>query len=296
MEAGAGAKKVVLKSKLAGSWYSANPERLAREIQGYLNAAPRASLPSIRALILPHAGYRYSGQVAAHGVKQVAGNTYRRVIVIGPSHRAYMKNTVSLPDATHYATPLGEVPLDTECMDMLLKHDCFRRVPNAHEQEHSVQIEIPLLQQALGSFLLVPLVVGQLDLATVQRAGDLLKQAVEKDTLVVASTDFTHYGRSFQYVPFSDDVEEGIRKLDMGAFDFVRRKDLHGFRRYCERTGATICGRNAVAVLIAMCGKDDGVHLLKYDTSGRMAGDFGHSVSYLCAAVTKVRLRKGDGQ
>ena len=277
--------KVVLESALSGTWYPAERAALAREIDECLAAVEGVPVDEVHALIQPHAAYRYSGGVAAHGLRAIKGKTFRRVVVLGPSHSQSMPNLASLPDATHYRTPLGDVPLDTNAMSALLKHDCIQQIPAAHANEHSVQIQIPLLQHALGEFELVPLVIGQLDDATTIRMAGLLRDVVDSNTLVIASTDFTHYGEQFQFVPFKTDIPENIRKLDMGAWEQIQGKDALGFRAYCHSTGATICGRNAVAVMMAMLPAEDAVDLLKYDTSGRMTGDFSHSVSYLSAAV-----------
>lgn len=284
-----GPAKSVMVSALAGRWYPANPEKLNRMLDDYLSNVPDRPLRKLRALILPHAGYAYSGRIAAQGVRHLKGSSFQHVIILGPSHRTAMRNTISLPSATHYATPLGEIALDTECMQKLLAREGFAHVPGAHQQEHSVQIQLPLLQKALGDFTLVPLVVGQLDMAAIKQAAEALSEILTENTLLIASTDFTHYGRAFGYLPFTENVEESLRILDLGAFDFIRRKDVKGFRLYCEKTGATICGHNAVSIMLAMCKPNDAVHLLSYDTSGAMSGDFSHSVSYIAGAVTARR-------
>ena len=278
-------EKKVLDSRLAGSWYTANPAELEREIQGYLDAVTDPPLESVMALVLPHAGYAYSGQIAAFGAKQVEGRAYSRVVVLGPTHRVAMRNVVSVPRATHFRTPLGTIPLDTEFIERIGRHAVVRSLPEAESGEHSVEIEFPLLQVALGDFRLVPVTVGQLDDGAVRDVARALRAEIDERTLVVASTDFTHYGPRFDYVPFREDVPANLRTLDMGAFEFLRGKDLAGFRGYIERTGATICGRDTMSVLIAMLPEEAEVRLLKYDTSGRLTGDWENVVSYVSAAV-----------
>ena len=279
------ASKKCVESGLAGSWYTGDPAALRTELEAARAAAEVPKLEGVGALILPHAGYMYSGAVAAYGARVVAGRTFARVVVIGPSHRVPMRNLVAVPEATHYRTILGEIPLDTEFLGRLRKNPMFRPVPGALPGEHSVEIEFPILQSALGEFRLVPLVVGQMDDAGVKAAAAALRGAVDTNTLVVVSTDFTHYGPRFDYVPFTTNVEKRLSDLDLGAFEFVRKGDLAGFRRYVDGTGATICGRDAVSVLLAMLGGEGKVHLLKYDTSGRITGDWENVVSYVSAAV-----------
>ena len=279
-------KTVLLESTLAGRWYTADRKELEEEIAGYLANATGPILDNVQALILPHAGYQYSGQTAAFGIRQIEGKEFSRVIVLGPSHRVPMENYVSVPQVTHYRTPLGEVALDLEFISRIRRNRIVGNVPMAHEEEHSVQIEVPLLQQALGSFRLVPMVVGQLDDDAVRRLADLLSAEIDERSLVVASSDFTHFGPNYRYTPFFEDIEENLSNLDLGAVAEIEEKDVEGFREYCRTTGATICGQDGISVLLAMLSPDSKAHLLRYDTSGKMTGDMRNSVSYLSVAFT----------
>ena len=280
------AAKKTFVSQLAGQWYPADLAQLKADLDSYFSKAPATLPDNVHALILPHAGYQYSGTVAAAAVRSVAGKTFSRVVVMGPSHSLPMENVASVPDATHYATPLGEVPLDVELINSLKKYPQFKTIPGADEGEHSVQIEIPLLQRALGEFRLVPIVVGQLDEPTTSQMGRVLAGLIDSNTLVVASSDFTHYGPRFQYVPFKDDVAANLKKLDMGAWDAIANKDVTGFAQYIGKTGATICGHNPIGVLLAMLPQDFTAHQSAYDTSGNLTGDYANSVSYLSAAFS----------
>ncbi len=272
--------KVVLHSSLAGGWYPADAAELREQIEGFFQKAPVEPIDNVIALILPHAGYQYSGQTAATGIK-TAGRKYKRIVVIGPSHRVPMEEVLSVPRATHYETPLGQVPLDVEFIDKLLSYSLFQNVPQVHEYEHSVQIEIPLLQYCQSGFKLVPIVAGNCSQATISKAAEILKSLVDNETLVVASSDFVHYGPNYGYVPFRDDIPEQIKKLDMGAYEHIARLDAAGFLDYRQRTGATICGYVPIAILLSMLSKPAEAHLAHYATSGELAGDFTNSVSYL---------------
>ncbi|VGO20293.1 AmmeMemoRadiSam system protein B [Pontiella sulfatireligans] len=276
----------VLKSELAGTWYTDNPKHLAHEIDALLEAASSEPMENAMALLLPHAGYRYSGLVAAHGIKPIVGRSFSRVVVIGPSHRMPLLDAVSIPDASHIETPLGLIEIDRVLVEKLWENPMFESHSGAHASEHSVQIELPFLQQALGDFKLVPMVCGQLDERSARRIGATLLENIDAETLVVVSSDFTHYGRSFDYVPFKDDIQQNLENLDLGAFKFVEQKNLDGFLQYIQSTGATICGRSPIAVLLAMLPEDAKVQLLKYQTSGDLTGDWSHCVSYVAAAVS----------
>ncbi len=277
--------KKILPSEIAGRWYAADSNALRQELTGYFVAAKPESLDGVCALIQPHAGYQYSGTVAAHGAKLVQGKKFSRVIVLGPSHSIAMPNGVAVPDGTHLSTPLGELPLDQEAL-AVLRSQPFVNIAGFGHGEHSVEIQLPLLQMALGDFKLVPIVVGQLDEPATRVIAAVLLSLVDEHTLVVASSDFTHYGANYGYLPFRTNVEENLKKLDLGAYETIAAKDLTAFRAYCEKTGATICGHDPIGILLAMLPRDTAPHLVKYDTSGRITGDFNMSVSYLCAAFT----------
>lgn len=281
-----GTGESVLKSELAGVWYSEDPKRLAREIDVYLDAVDTAMNEKVMALLLPHAGYRYSGMVAAMGIKQIAGRSFSRVVVIGPSHRTALLDSVSIPDVDFVETPLGRIGLDRELMGRLWENPRFQSHIHAHAHEHSVQIELPFLQRALGDFKLVPIVCGELNEYSARLIGATLRENIDPDTLVVISSDFTHYGRGFDYVPFTDNIQANLETLDMNAFKLIQEKNAPGFLQYIQETRATICGRSPIAVLLAMLPDEAEVQLLKYDTSGNLTGDWLHCVSYVSAAIT----------
>jgi AmmeMemoRadiSam system protein B/AmmeMemoRadiSam system protein A len=279
-------KESILKSSLAGTWYTENAAQLAREVDTYLEMADPKPVDDLMALILPHAGYRYSGMVAAHGAKLLKGRSFSRVVVLGPSHRLPMLDAVSIPNVSHIETPLGRIELDQELISNLWKHDAFQSHTHAHRSEHSVQIELPFLQRALGDFKLVPIVCGELDVSSALGVADELLANIDAETLVVVSSDFTHYGSGFDYVPFKDRIQENLANLDLGAFRLIEQLNLGGFLQYVQNTGATICGRSPIAVLLAMLPGEARVKLLKYETSGSLTGDWSHCVSYVSAAVS----------
>lgn len=272
--------KTLLKSSIAGSWYSADANELRTQIAGYFAKAQVEPRQDVIALVLPHAGYAYSGPAAAYGVQSL-GRGYKRVVVIGPTHRLPMEDTLSVPRATHYETPLSEIPLDVEFIEKLLQYPLFQSIPAAHQGEHSVEIEVPLLQYKLADFKLVPIVAGQCSYEAVGEAGRILGGLIDADTLVVASSDFTHYGPQYRYVPFKENIPEGIRKLDMGAFESIRKFDANGLLNYRDEVHATICGCVPIAVLLEMLDEGTKVELLRYTTSGEGLGDYTNSISYL---------------
>jgi len=277
--------KVVLRSSLAGRWYPADTKTLSKQIEGFFQKAEVKPINNVIAFILPHAGYQFSGQTAALTLK-TTDKKYKRIVIIGPSHRVAMEEALSVPRVTHYETPLGQIPLDVKFIEKLLEYSMFQNVPQTHKYEHSVQIELPLLQYTQKDFKLVPIVAGTCSSKTISKAAAILKSLVDKETLVIASSDFVHYGRNYGYVPFTENIPEQIEELDMGAYKHIARLDSKGFLEYKRRTGATICGYIPVAILLSMLDKPIEAELINYTTSGQLTGDFTNSVSYLSVAFS----------
>jgi AmmeMemoRadiSam system protein B/AmmeMemoRadiSam system protein A len=250
-----------------------------------------------RAIIVPHAGYEYSGPVAAAAysvfnkfVESSAKVT--RVILLAPSHYAYFRGAVV--NEASYQTPLGVYPLDNQAIETLERQK-FPQIENdtASTQEHSDEVQLPFLQKVLPNARLVPLIIGELDAQSAESIAHALSAIVDAQTVIVASSDFTHYGPRFSYAPrFNKDTRTGITELDRGAIDCILRVNSAAFNDYLDRTGATICGRNPITVLLKMFELNhwpsSGATLVKYLTSGDITGDWGHSVSYAALALVSL--------
>ena len=279
-----------LDTPLAGSWYEADPARLRSQIDGWVRSARLPEkLPAAppAAVISPHAGYVYSGPTAACSYKTLQGRKFDRVIVIGPSHRVYLKNQLCIPAAAGMRTPLGPVPFDREALSVLGRQKFVLADDRIHFDEHSVQIQFPFLQCVLADpFKAVPVIAGQLDAESVRQAAQTLKTLVTPSTLVVISSDFTHYGRDFGYVPFRENIAENLKKLDLGAFEMIKTRSAARFADYIERTGATICGEVPIRILLEMLSGPAEVSLLKYANSADGNRDYSHCVSYVAGLVS----------
>jgi len=270
----------VLGPVVAGSWYPADRDALAREVDGFLAGADASGLAPASALIAPHAGFVYSGAVAAHGFHRFESRGVERVLLIGPSHYAAFEGAV-VPTASSYRTPLGDVPIDTDCVNELRRQAGFRADDAPFAREHCLEAEIPFLQRRLAEkWRVVPVLVGMPGARGAIELADALRPWMGPATIVVVSSDFTHYGPRFGYVPFTEDVADGIRQLDTGAIERIIARDASGFDRYVRETGATICGRNPIQVLLHLLPEDWKASLAAYDTSGQITGDWEHSVSY----------------
>jgi AmmeMemoRadiSam system protein B len=188
-------KEEIRRPAVAGSFYPADPPTLSRQVREFLNRASKEEIPGeIIALISPHAGYLYSGQVAAQAYKLIEGRNFEAVVVVAPSHRVYFQGA-SVYDRGGFETPLGTVPVDKElCRKIMAESEILRFLPQGHSQEHSLEVQLPFLQAALGKFSLVPIVIGDQSFATCQKTGQAIGRGVRgKNVLLVASTDLSHF-------------------------------------------------------------------------------------------------------
>jgi len=176
---------------VAGQFYNANPNELKNDIIKYLSAATNQNIAP-KAIIAPHAGYIYSGLTAgaAYVLLQNIKDKIKRVVLLGPSHRVYVRG-FAFTDATHYNTPLGKVPLDTTAFAHASTLSHVQILNAAHAEEHSLEVHLPFLQLTLDAFNLIPIVVGEASAAEVASVLDLFWGGAE--TLIVISTDLSHF-------------------------------------------------------------------------------------------------------
>ena len=276
----------VLGPAVAGTWYAAGRDALARQVDELLEDSPAPPADPLRALVAPHAGFVYSGAVAARGFAALRGTSWRRVLLLGPSHYLAFSGA-AVPRARAYRTPLGEVEIDAAGVDAVLASSRAAPRDDAFEPEHSLEAELPFLQRVLEpGWTAVPVLLGgSSDGAALRAVAEACRAVLDEGTLVVASSDFTHFGRRFGYVPFRDRVPERIEALDRQAIAPIVGGDVEGFASVLDRTGATLCGRHAIEVALHLLGAGARGRLLAYDTSGRMTGDWEHSVSYASIAL-----------
>lgn len=277
--------KSVWRSPLAGDWYPGDPGELRREIEGFFKQVEGEPETEVIGLILPHAGYMFSGKTAACGLKTL-GRQYRRIVLIGPSHGEYLTGVLAVPDFSHYETPLGEIAIDLESVDKISRDPMVVVYSFPHYEEHSIHIHLPLLQYAQPGAKVVPIVVGSLSLKEIYEAASVLGRIVDNETLVIASSDFVHYGPRYGYVPFTEDVPSRLQELNDRAAKFITRRDVEGFLEYRRDTGATICGFIPIAVLMAMLPETAQAKVAGADNSASVLGDYTNSVSYLSLVFT----------
>jgi len=286
-----GADQSVRAPVAAGAFYPSNQAELRDMVDRYLaQGAKKAEAVKAKplALIAPHAGYRYSGACAGVAYATVKGKTYRRVIVLAVNHRGGPFHGASILDVEAYRTPLGEIPLETGVCKALRRSELIRSYPSAHRLEHSLEVQLPFLQRAVGDFKLVPIVVGMVYEDEFAELARTVRQFVDDDTLVVASSDFCHYGLAFRFAPYGTgpQAREKIEELDVGAVNLILQRDGPGFWAYLRKTGDTICGRYPICTLLRMLPSNAEGRLLDYYASGDTNRDYRHSVSYAAIVFT----------
>ena len=281
--------KDIRKSVIAGTWYPGDPETLRAEIRRYLDTVPVTSVGGpVVGLVSPHAGYLYSGRIAAHGYRLVEGERYDAVVVIGPSHRVLFHGA-SLWLSGGYETPLGVVPVDSGLAGAILGGDPVMNADRRpHAAEHSVEIQLPFLQVALGAFSFVPIVMGTQDLRTCEAVADSVWRAARgRNVLVVGSSDLSHF-HSY----------EQAKRLDGIVVDRVRIRDYRGLARDLDGGSCEACGGGPVvtAMLFAEKAGARGVQVLHYANSGDVTGERRQVVGYLAAAFYRESAGGGGAE
>ncbi len=269
----------IRESAIAGSWYPSSPAVLREQIDGFLKQVP-APIPSGRlvALISPHAGTAYSGQVAAHAYGQIGPDQkFETVLILAPSHRARFSG-VAVHDRGGFRTPLGVVPLDQALIEDLKQRESrIRYVPDAHTLEHSLEIQLPFLQVVMPGFKLVPLLMGEQEFQTCQWLAEAVADAVRgKAVLVVASSDLSHFHDS-----------EKARKLDQVAAERTSAFDPQGLSLDLSSGKCEACGGGPMvtAMLVARKLGADRSQVLQYAHSGDVTGEQSRVVGYMAAAL-----------
>jgi hypothetical protein len=269
----------IRRSAIAGSWYPGHPDTLKRDINTYLG---NASVPELKAkpvvVVSPHAGYMYSGPVAAYAYRAVKGQPYARVVVISPSHRAHFP-FISLWGEGGYETPLGVLPVDEEfCARLLKKSSTIQEDKRSHVAEHALEIQLPFLQTVLGPFKLCPLIMGQQHLSACRSLADTLAECIAEpdDTLVVASSDlshFHHYEKAFV--------------MDTKVARLIEAFDIEGLDQALDTGASEACGGGPImsAMLYAKRIARNTAQVLKYANSGDVTGDRSSVVGYLAAVI-----------
>jgi len=280
--------KVRLPSQ-AGAFYAGSEDALKRQIEGCFlhkfgpSKIPKVNLPGQRrvvSLVCPHAGYMYSGPIAANSYYQLASDGRPDVFVlIGPNHTG-IGSGVSIMEEGAWRTPLGDVEIDTAVAKAIQRSSGYIDIDDtAHLHEHSIEVQLPFLQYVYGSFKFVPICMMMQDLEVSLDIGQAVASAIlRKNAAVIASTDLSHY------------VAQSLaEEKDRLVIDAILNLDEVSLQSIVEEHGISMCGygpTSAAIVAAKKLGAKD-TRLLSYKTSGDVTGDFSHVVGYASVVLAK---------
>jgi len=276
-----------LQPAVAGTFYPSQPKQLTKIMEGWEKAVHPVEVPGlVMGLMLPHAGYAYSGSVAALGYMS-AGDKYDTVVVVGPSHYVpFQGASLFAGEAVH--TPLGDVPVDQEaCRFMMESHESLRELPAAWEREHSVEVHFPLLKRFMPKAKVIPIVtghcVGRYSEALAGTLGALRKR---RNLLFIASTDLCHYP---DYATAVEKDQEFLKAILTGDPETVDKADDKILASGHGHLQCTHCGHEPLQALLAYAqGQGAGnIRLLKYLNSGDVTGEKDRVVGYAAVAFCK---------
>jgi len=264
---------------VSGMFYPDSPSSLEAMIDDFLTKAETRTISGkIVGLIVPHAGYVYSGQVAANAYKQIEGMNFDTVVMAGVSHRAAVRGA-SVYSSGSYRTPLGDVEIDDDLAGKLMEQNgIFSFEPRVHAMEHSLEVQVPFLQRVLSDFKIVPILMGYWSKAVCSAVSDTLAQVIEgRNVLLLASTDMSHYH------PYDIACE-----MDEAALISIREMNTAQLMDDLESKKCELCGAAPVLTVLMTAKKleADGIEILKYANSGDVTGDRSDGVvGYFSAAI-----------
>ena len=260
---------VVRPATQAGRFYEGNPQRLSQEVDSFLTLhAKDKQYENMAAIIVPHAGYYFSGNVAATAYMSIPKDKqYKRIFLLGPSHHEWLDGASVNSEANYYATPLGQIKVDRETAQALIATDSvFSYRPEAHDREHCLEVQLPFLQRRFENVpLIVPIIISTTDFRKLKQMAEVLKPYFTDENLFVISSDFSHYpsyedackvdaktGKAVE----SGDVEEFIATIDANSKNGIRN------------LATSACGGFPIITLMLMLDKSYEVKHLLYQNSG----------------------------
>ncbi len=282
----------IRKSAFAGQFYPADQNELQSQINKYLSNSEFIINKSelINILIVPHAGYKFSGAVAAAGYKQLKNQNIDRIILLGNSHQSFFDG-VAIDDRNQWETPLGQVETDQKLIEKLCSHELIDCNPQPHNQEHSLEVQLPLLQSVLTDFKIIPILLGQINNKTLDQLTSILKENLGPNTLVIISTDLSHYPNY-----------EIATQVDNQTIESI----LSGKPENFEKTINNLMGQNYPNLQTCACAAESvkiGLNIsqdmdgqwqkIKYANSGDVTGDKSQVVGYASLVFSQ---EKDNGQ
>lgn len=301
----------------SGSWYSSSKLDLTKQIQTFFlnsknfleeknkseNNNTEKNKLLLKAIIVPHAGYRFSGPTAGWGFIAINKTLYKRIVIMGPSHHAYFEGC-GLSKFSEIKTPLGNLKVDLKATESLCANKLFQLInEDIDEDEHSLEMQFPFIKYVFGDedVEVLPIMIGDIDEQMQEKIAEtLIEFYKDKQTLFVVSSDFCHWGKRFRYT-FYDKSEgrifESIENLDKMGMDAIETLSPKAFSDYLSKYRNTICGRKPISVLLSIVekfGKENNlsfvneqerekdcfIKFVQYNQSSKVIEENDSSVSY----------------
>ncbi len=268
----------IRRAAVAGMFYPDDARELRSQIEELIaHVSKRKVKGKVRGIVSPHAGYDYSGFTAAHGYSMLRGEKFETVVVVSPSHREFF-NGVSVYPGDAYETPLGIVEVNRKLRDELLAQGEFIVASEAgHRTEHALEVQLPFLQEVLGEFTLLPLVIGDQKPEICFALGEALANVLQDESaLLVASSDLSHF--------YTADVAD---KLDDVMIEDVNEFDYELLMHDLETQRTEACGGGPIVAVMAALKRLGVQHceVVHHSNSGDVSGDYASVVGYLCAVA-----------
>ncbi len=271
------------------AFYPADPVELKNKISGFLSSTNKqiGNDQMVKLLIVPHAGYDYSGMVASTGFKEIENQEYDKVILLGSSHQHYFKGVV-IDENTVWKTPLGQVPIDLiTAQGIVDSSESFHFSTRAHADEHTLEVELPFLQTVLGEFKIVPILLGQTTDEDINQLANAIFNHLTPTTLIVVSTDLSHYPN---YEIANSIDERTINSILTGdPVKFDQKLAEQRLQNY-PNVETLVCAENAVKTgmkVVEKISREGNWTLLKYANSGDTAGEKSRVVGYAAMAFSQ---------
>lgn len=271
----------IMKPGVAGQFYPANAKVLKNNIEAYLKKAKSDKIyENIFGLIVPHAGYLFSGSTAAHAYNFIKEKKYDTVFVIAPSH-SYISSPIGIYDYEFYKTPLGLIPIEQEIIDLLFQEEDIGDIKFGMRPENSLETQLPFLQSVLEEFQLVPILIRDQSLPTAKKLAKIIKNVLsdyEKNVLFIFSTDLSHFHSAKTAEKLDHRLIESVGKMDLNKFDqLIQTGDGEACGFGCVETGLVLAEKYGIK----------NIDILEYTHSGKISGDNTRVVGYMSALLYK---------
>ncbi len=263
----------ILRNSFAGSFYPNNPVILQKQLDAYFSNTTK-TIQKPKAIIVPHAGYTYSAQTVAYGYKQLTNETIKTIIVLAPAHRTFHQS-LAIPAETILETPLGNLDVHQDMINILLSSELFVKDSRPHYQEHSLEVQLPFIKHLLPSCNIIPINVGMIDIALAKKAATELANITDAETVIIVSNDLSHY-HSLQTA----------KQIDENTINHILKMSPENLITQHQKKEIECCGIFPTTLLLATLNELEvnNHKVLHYDTSASASFDDKQVVGYASIA------------